>query len=238
MREGLLNLMANDTPQPIAIIGSACRLPGNSSSPSKLWELLLNPKDVLKEVPRDRFCWEGIYRNDGFHNSSRAKAGYWLEENIRVFDSTFFGVSPAEAETIDPQHRLLLENVYEAIESAGLTLEDLRGSDAGVFVGMMGSGYYDNANRDNEIASGQLLSTGTSRAMASNRISYIFDLRGPSLTLDTACSSSMMAVHLAVNSLRRGESTVAFACGANLILNPNEYVSLTNMNMISPDGRR
>jgi acyl transferase domain-containing protein len=229
--------MANVIPHPIAIIGSACRLPGNSSSPSKLWKLLLSPKDVLKEVPRDRFQWEGIYRQDGLHNSSRTKTGYWLEENIRVFDASFFGVSPAEAETIDPQHRLLLENIYEAIESAGLTLEDLQGTDTGVFVGMMGCGYYDNANRDIEACSGQILSTGTSRAMASNRISYTFDLRGPSMTLDTACSSSMMAVHLAVASLRRRESTLAFACGTNLNLNPNDYVSLTKMNMISPDGR-
>jgi acyl transferase domain-containing protein len=230
--------MADETPHPIAIIGSACRLPGEASSPSKLWKLLLSPKDLLKEVPRDRFYWEGIYRHDGLHGSSKTKNGYWLDENIRVFDSQFFGINPAEAETIDPQHRLLLENVYEAIESAGLTLEDLHGTDTGVFVGMMSRGYFDNANKDVEAANGQILSTGTSRAMASNRISYTFDFRGPSLTIDTACSSSMMAVHLAVQSLRSRESTVAFACGTNLNLNPNDFISLTKMNMISADGRR
>jgi acyl transferase domain-containing protein len=230
--------MAHDIPHPIAIIGSACRLPGKASSPSKLWELMLKPKDLIKEVPRDRFYWESIYRQDGLHGASKTKNAYWLDENIRLFDTHFFGINPAEAETLDPQHRLLLENVYEAIEAAGLTLEDLQGTDTGLFVGMMGRGYFNNANKDLEACSGQILSTGTSRAMASNRISYTFDFRGPSMTIDTACSSSMMAVHLAVASLRRNESTLAFACGTNLNLEPNDWVSLTKMNMISPDGRR
>lgn len=232
--------MSHKPPHPIAIIGSACRLPGQASSPSKLWQLLLKPKDVLKEVPRDRFYWESIYRpgGDGLHGSSKTKHGYWLDENIRHFDPHFFGINPAEAETLDPQHRLLLENVYEAMEAAGLTLEDLQGTDTGVFVGMMGRGYFNNANKDLEACSGQILSTGTSRAMASNRISYTFDLRGPSITVDTACSSSMVAVHLAVESLRRGESKTAFACGTHLNLEPNDWVALTKMNMISSDGRR
>jgi acyl transferase domain-containing protein len=117
-------------------------------------------------------------------------------------------------------------------------LEELQGTDAGVFVGMMGRGYYDNAYKDIEASSGPILSTGTGRAMASNRISYAFDFRGPSMTLDTACSSSMMAVHLAVASLRTAESTIAFACGTHLNLNANDYITLTKMNMISADGRR
>ncbi|KAF2188006.1 ketoacyl-synt-domain-containing protein [Zopfia rhizophila CBS 207.26] len=229
--------MTEDIPHPIAIIGSACRLPGNATSPSKLWELLRNPRDLLKEVPRDRFYWEGVYRSDGLHGATRTKDAYWLDENIRQFDPTFFNINPAEAETLDPQHRLLLENVYEAIESAGLTLEDLQGSDTGVFVGMMRCDYFDNANRDIEATSGQIMTTGTSRSIASNRISYTFDFRGPSVTLDTACSSSMLAVHLAVASLRQGESKIAFACGTSLNLTPNEFISLTKMNMMSADGR-
>lgn len=225
------------TPQPIAIIGSACRLPGNASSPSKLWELLREPRDLLKEVPRDRFHWRGVHRADGLHGSIKTKEGYFLEENIRVFDPQFFNMPPAEAENIDPQHRLLLENVYEAIESAGLCLEDLRGSDTGVFVGLMANEYYENANSDVNASSGQILTTGTARSMIANRISYAFDFRGPSLTVDTACSSSMMALHLAVSSLRRGESKLAFVCGAHLNLTPNAFKALGKMNMISPDGR-
>ncbi|KAF2122165.1 hypothetical protein BDV96DRAFT_537235 [Lophiotrema nucula] len=212
-----------DRPPAIAIIGSACRLPGNASSPSKLWQLLREPRDLLKEIPPDRFNWEGYYRPDGKYTSTRSKDGYWLEENIRQFDAQFFSISPVEAESLDPQHRLLLENVYEAIESAGLTFEGLQGSDTGVF--------------DTHGCGGPILSTGTARSMAANRISYTFDFRGPSMTLDTACSSSMMAVHLAVSSLRAGESTVAFACGSQLNLSPTDLLTLTKMTMVSPDGQ-
>jgi acyl transferase domain-containing protein len=232
-------MATNEVPSPIAIIGSACRFPGGASNPSKLWELLRKPRDLLREVPRDRFHWEGVYRQDGLHGSIKTKHGYFLDENIRVFDPQFFGMSPAEAENIDPQHRLLMENVYETVESAGLRLEDLAGADVGVFVGLMGNEYFDNANQDVQgVSSGQILTTGTARSMASNRLSYTFDFRGPSATVDTACSSSMMAVHLAVNSLRRGESAVAFACGAHLNMRPNGFEALTMMNMISADGRR
>jgi acyl transferase domain-containing protein len=230
--------MHSNDPTPIAIIGSACRLPGNASTPPKLWELLRSPRDLLKEIPRDRFYWEGFYRPDGLYGGMRTKEGYFLEENVRMFDPHFFNIVPAEAETIDPQHRILLENVYEAMESAGLTLEGLRGSDTGVFVGMMDRSYYENAILDNNACGGQILSTGTSRAMAANRISYAFDFTGPSMTIDSACSSSMMAVHLAVSSLRRKESTIAFACGSQLHLNPISFKGLTKMNMISADGRR
>jgi acyl transferase domain-containing protein len=230
--------MRNTSPSPIAIIGSACRFPGSATTPSKLWELLRKPRDLLKEVPRDRFYWEGFYRPDGLHGGMRTKDGYFLEENIRVFDPQFFNILPAEAESIDPQHRILLENMYEAIESAGLTLEDLHGTDTGVFVGMMDCPYYENATLDDGACGGPILSTGTSRAIAANRISYTFNFRGPSMTLDSACSSSMMAVHLAVSSLRQRESSLAFACGSQLHLNPNAFKGLTKMNMISHDGRR
>ncbi|KAF2998934.1 t1pks [Curvularia kusanoi] len=225
------------SPQPIAIIGTACRLPGGASSPSKLWQLLKNPRDLLRDVPRDRFHWESIKRSDGLHGSVKTQKGYFLDENIRQFDPEFFKMSPAEAENIDPQHRLLLENVYEAIESAGLRLEDLHGTDVGVFTGLMADEYYQKANRDVDASCGQILTTGTARSMAANRISYTFDFRGPSMSIDTACSSSMMAVHLAVSSLRRGESSIAFACGAHLILTPNSFKCAERMGMISADGR-
>ena len=232
------SMATNGLPPPIAIIGSACRLPGGASSPSKLWKLLKDPKDVITEIPRDRFHWEGVYRPDALIGSIKTNRGYFLQENIRCFDPQFFGISPAEAVSLDPQHRLLLENVYEAIESAGLCLEDLQGADVGVFVGLMANEYYDNANFDVDASSGQILTTGTARSMASNRISYIFDFRGPSVSVDTACSSSLMAVQLAVASLRRGESTVAFVGGAHLNLNTHGFKALTRMNMISSDGRR
>ncbi|KAF2258046.1 hypothetical protein CC78DRAFT_622136 [Lojkania enalia] len=229
--------MAETLPQSIAIIGSACRLPGNASSPSRLWELLRNPRDIRKEAPHDRFSWEGIYRLDGLHGSTSTKDGYWLSENIRQFDPQFFNINAAQAKSIDPQHRLLLENVFEAMESAGLTLEASQGSNTGVYVGMMNGEYADNGTQDIEACTDQLMTIGTARSLASNRISYTFDFRGPSMTIDTACSSSLMAVHLAVSALRQGECKIAFACGANLNLTPHNFVSLARMNMISPDGQ-
>lgn len=222
---------------PIAIIGNGCRLPGGISDASKLWEALLNPKDLVKDVPPNRFRWEGFYRSDGRHNGISAKSGYWLEENIRHFDPQFFGISPSDAHSMDPQQRLLLECVYEAIESAGLTLEGLRESDTGVFVGQMFDDYHELAVCDNDVSNGRMITTGTVRSITANRISHVFDFRGPSIAIDTACSSSMVAVHLAVESLRRGESRVAFACGANLTMVPTVFKAGGKMGMLSPDGR-
>lgn len=229
--------MESNTPIPIAIIGNGCRLPGAISNTSKLWEVLLNPPDLVKEAPADRFRWEGIHREDGRHNSIKTKRAYWLEENIRLFDPNFFGISPSEAETMDPQQRLLLECVYEAIESAGLTLEGLRGSDTGVFVGQMFDDYHELSVQDPAFAGGPMLTTGTVRSITANRVSHVFDFRGSSMCIDTACSSSMVAVHLAVESLRREESRVAFACGVNLIVVPTVFMAGSKMRMHSADGR-
>lgn len=229
--------MFDNPPPPIAIIGTGCRLPGGVTRTSKLWELLLDPPDLVKNVPPDRFRWEGMHRPDGHHNVIKTKSAYWLEENIRHFDPHFFRISHLEAESMDPQQRLLLECVYEAMESSGLTLEELRGSDTGVFVGQMFDDYHELAVSDTDAATGPLLTTGTIRSITANRISHVFDLRGPSMAIDTACSSSMVAVHLAVESLRRGESRVAFACGANLIMAPIVFKAGSRLNMFSPDGR-
>ncbi|KAK7180950.1 polyketide synthase/peptide synthetase [Paraphaeosphaeria sporulosa] len=229
--------MASNAPTPIAIIGNGCRLPGAISNTSKLWELLLDPPDLVKEAPADRFRWEGIHREDGRHNGIRTKRAYWLEENLRLFDPHFFSISPSEAETMDPQQRLLLECVYEAMESAGLTLEGLRGSDTGVFVGQMFDDYHELSVKDPVFAGGPMLTTGTVRSITANRVSHVFDFRGPSMCIDTACSSSMVAVHLAVESLRQEESRVAFACGVNLIVVPTVFQAGSRMRMHSADGR-
>jgi acyl transferase domain-containing protein len=206
--------------------------------PFKTLGLLKNPPDLLEDVPRDRFPWKINNRADGLHVYVKTRQCYFLDENTRHFDPEFFKISPAEAEYIDPQHRLLLENVYEAIESAGMRLEDLHGTDVDVFVGLMADEHYQKANRDIDASCGQVSTTGTPRSMAANCISYTFDFRGLSLSIATACSSSLMAVHLAVSSLRRGESCIAFACGANLMLAPNPFKGATRMGMISADGRR
>lgn len=135
---------------------------------------------------------------------------------------------------MDPQHRILLETVYEGIESAGYSLQKLRGSATAVYVGQMSADYYDVLSRDIESIP-QYFVTGTARCITSNRVSYFFDWKGPSMTLDTACSSSLVAVHHAVQELRRGESTMAIAAGVNLILGPEMYIAESN---VSLDGLR
>lgn len=123
-------------PEPIAIVGSACRFPGGASSPSSLWKLLESPRDLRQEISSDRFSTAGFYHPDGArHGTTNVRHSYLLEEDVRVFDATFFNISPAEAEAIGPQQRILLETVYEALEAGGHTLENLKGSDTSVYVG-------------------------------------------------------------------------------------------------------
>ncbi|KAI1844908.1 hypothetical protein JX266_008924 [Neoarthrinium moseri] len=223
--------------EPIAIIGSGCRFPGNASSSKELWKLLCEPRDLTKEIPESRFNANGFYHPDGeHHGASNVTKAYFLEDDPRLFDSKFFSIAPREAEAIDPQQRMLLETVYEAMDSAGLSLSPMRGSDTACYVGVMTGDYAEVVTRDPENFS-QYMATGTSRALISNRVSYVFDWRGPSMTIDTACSSSLVAVHLAVQSLRSGESTVACAAGSNLILNPDSFIGETSLHMISPEGK-
>ncbi|GLI77277.1 putative Hybrid PKS-NRPS biosynthetic cluster [Penicillium ochrochloron] len=224
-------------PELIAIVGSGCRFPGAANSPAALWQLLESPRDVLTEIPKERFDVRGWYHRDGdHHGTSNVLHSYTLEENLTKFDANFFGISAGEAESIDPQQRLLLETVYEALEAGGHTIQSLRGSDTAVYVGVMGGGHETSLLKDaNSLPT--YFATGTSRAILSNRISYFFDWRGPSMTIDTACSSSMIAVHNAVQALRSNDSGVAIACGSTLLLGPEMYVAESNMHMLSPTGR-
>ncbi|THC88618.1 hypothetical protein EYZ11_011935 [Aspergillus tanneri] len=223
--------------EPIAIVGSGCRFPGAANSPAALWQLLESPRDILTEIPKERFDVRGWYHRDGdHHGTSNVLHSYTLEENLTQFDANFFGISAGEAESIDPQQRLLLETVYEALEAGGHTIQSLRGSDTAVYVGVMGGDHEAGLLRDaNNLPT--YFATGTSRAILSNRISYFFDWRGPSMTIDTACSSSMIAVHNAVQALRSNDSRVAIACGSTLLLGPEMYVAESNMHMLSPTGR-
>ncbi|KAL4914772.1 hypothetical protein BDW62DRAFT_219851 [Aspergillus aurantiobrunneus] len=231
--------MAKDSTitEPIAIVGSACRFAGGASSPSKLWDLLSNPRDVRSDIPPGRFNAENYYHPDpAYHGRSNIKHSYLLEEDVAAFDSEFFGIKPVEAKAIDPQQRLLMEIVYEGLESAGLTIDSLRGSDTGVYVGLMCGDYEASLLRDMKTAP-MYTATGIGRSILSNRVSYFFNWHGPSMTIDTACSSSLVAVHLAAQALRSGESRVALACGSNLLLGPENYIMESKLKMLSPDGR-
>ncbi|KAJ5156353.1 hypothetical protein N7492_009156 [Penicillium capsulatum] len=223
--------------EPIAIVGSACRFPGDATSPSKLWELLKEPRDVLTEIPNSRFNASAFYHLDGAHHgTSNVRHSYLLSDDHRLFDAQFFGTKPVEANSIDPQQRLLLETVYEGLESGGIPMEKLQGSNTGVYVGLMTNDYADLLGRDIQNFP-TYFASGTARSILSNRISYFFDWHGPSMTIDTACSSSLIALHQAVQSLRTGESNVAVAAGTNLLLGPEQYVAESKLKMLSPTGR-
>ncbi|PYH42430.1 PKS-NRPS hybrid synthetase psoA [Aspergillus saccharolyticus JOP 1030-1] len=209
--------------EPIAIIGSGCRFP--------------EPRDVQAQIPAARFNPDGFYHPENTHHgTSNVRHSYLLSEDHRLFDAQFFGIKPVEAHSIDPQQRLLLETVYESLEAAGISIEQLQGSSTAVYVGLMGADYADLLGRDTSFFP-TYFATGTARSIISNRISYFFDWRGPSMTIDTACSSSLIAVHQAVQVLRSGESRVAIAAGANLLLGPEQYIAESNLKMLSPDGR-
>lgn len=210
--------------EPIAIVGSACRFSGDANSPSKLWELLKEPRDVRREIPDSRFSAQGFHHPDhSHHGRSNVTHSYLLNEDPKAFDAEFFGVNPIEARAMDPQQRLLMETVYEALESGGMTIESLRGSDTSVFAGVMCGDYEAMLLRDlDEVPT--YFAVGTSRAVLSNRISYFFDWHGASVTTDTACSSSLVAVHSAIQTLRAGDSRIAVACGSNIILGPEMYI--------------
>jgi acyl transferase domain-containing protein len=164
------------------------------------------------------------------------RAGHFLEEDISAFDAPFFSISPAEAHSMDPMQRILLEVVYEAMESAGIPASTFAGTDTSCFVGCFTSDYDQIAKRDPELLP-KYHAIGTGQAILSNRISYCFDLKGPSVTLDTACSSSLVAVHLACQSLRMGESKTAIVGATHAILNPDVMIGMTNLHFLSPDSK-
>lgn len=223
--------------EPIAIIGSGCRFPGGANSPSKLWELLREPRDLLTPIPESRFNPTSFYHEDGLHHgTSNIKDSYLLSEDHRHFDAQFFGIKPVEANSVDPQQRLLLETVYEGVESAGLSIAGLQGSNTAVYVGLMSGDYADLLNRDPN-GFPTYFATGTARSILSNRVSYFFDWHGPSMTIDTACSSSLVALHQAVQTLRSGDCKVAIAAGSNLILGPEQYIAESKLKMLSPESR-
>lgn len=228
--------MSCKSPEPIAIVGSGCHFAGSADSPSSLWKLLLKPRDVRTTILESRFNAEGWYHPDGsYHGRCNVKKSYLLDRDVNAFDTEFFGMTPVEAKATDPQQRLLMETVYEAVEAAGMTLESLKGSDTGVYVGVMWCDYESNLFRDLQTVPKYSV-IGTGRSSMSSRLSYFFDWHGPSVTLDTACSSSLVALHLAVQALRAGDSRMAVACGTNVIVGPENYVTMSKLQLLSPDG--
>ncbi len=172
--------------EPIAVVGSGCRFPGGANNPSKLWELLKEPRDLLSRIPKERFNIEAFYHPDGTHHGcTNVQDSYFLSENAQAFDPSFFNIAPSEADCVDPQHRLLLETVYESLCTAGLKVEDLQGSSTAVYVGLMCNDYADVLTYDLDSAPAYT-ATGSSACILSNRVSYFFDWHGPSVSIQPA----------------------------------------------------
>jgi amino acid adenylation domain-containing protein len=220
----------------IAIIGTSCRVAG-ADSPYELWSILASSKDVQKQITR--FNGDGYYSGGkkGRKGLSSVKHAYLMDGDVSKFDNGFFAIGGHEAAAMDPQQRVLLEVAYEAFENAGITLESLRGSDTAVYASTTSPDYLVSALRDLSSVP-KYTSTGSSNpGILANRISYFFDLHGPSLVVDTACSSTMVSLHYACQSLKSGESKMAVVCGVNLILNPDMFVHMSQLGFLSPSGR-
>ncbi|MER5873502.1 beta-ketoacyl synthase N-terminal-like domain-containing protein, partial [Streptomyces sp. NPDC002044] len=215
--------MAKPRSAPIAVVGLACRLPG-AADPAAFWRLLSRGEDAVGEPPADRW------------SASAPAAGAFLEEVDR-FDAAFFGISPREAAAMDPQQRLMLELGWEALEEAGIVPGSLAGSRTAVYASAIWDDYAALHHRRGEAAAGRHSVTGLSRGVIANRLSYVLGLTGPSLTVDAAQSSSLVAVHLACEGLRNGDADLAVVGGVNLILSPGSSADSARFGALSPDGR-
>ncbi|KAI2712011.1 hypothetical protein CBS147332_5647 [Penicillium roqueforti] len=232
--EATLSNGPEPTNDPIVIVGMACRLPGGVSSPNDFWEMLVNEQTGQCEIPKERFNADGFFHPEGDRAGvMNTKGGYFLKEDVRQFENSFFGINNLEATYMDPQQRKLLEVVYECFESAGVSLKQVAGADIGVYVGNFTVDFQTMQARDPESLH-RYSATGSGTAILSNRLSYIFDLRGPSFTVDTACSSSIYCLHNAVNAIKAGECEGAVVAGANLIMGPEQHLGTMKGGVLSP----
>jgi acyl transferase domain-containing protein/thioesterase domain-containing protein/SAM-dependent methyltransferase/aryl carrier-like protein len=232
-----LERIKSQASEPVAIIGMGCRFPGGAIDPESFWKLISQGRDAISEVPPDRWDLDGFYDPDpDAPGKMNTRWGGFLSE-VDQFDPEFFGISPREAAGMDPQQRLLLEVVWEALENACQSPDRLAGSRTGVFVGLSSSDYLVLGSASGVGSIDAYMGTGNSHSVASGRISYLLGLQGPSISVDTACSASLVAVHLACQSLRTGECRMALAGGVNLILAPDTTVFASKARMLAPDGR-
>ena len=239
-------------PNSIAIVGLSCRFPGEARDEKGFWELISNGRCRL-QIP---YCKTSTNRNpaayseasdrwnvDSYHHASRGRlntsvtrGGHFVEQDLSLFDAAFFKISPNEVAALDPQQRFMLELSYEALENAGIPMEKVSGSLTGCFVGSFTMDWRDALSKDVEGAPKHAY-VGTGVEFLSNRVSWFFNMLGPSMTLNTACSSSLVALHMACQSLRTGDSNMALAAGVNLLINPDFFLYASNQRFLAQDGK-
>src|ERR1700690_198654 len=226
-----------DSPDmPIAIVGCAFRFPGDLADEESLWRALKQGQDMVGTIGPERWATDQLQHPKRSEPGRSISFSAGVLSRIDEFDANFFGISPREAALLDPQQRLLLELAWEAMENGGQGPAQLEGSRCGVFIGISGLDYGMRILDDLASMSAHSM-TGNTMSIAANRVSYVFDLRGPSMAVDTACSSSLVALHQACCSLQSGESSVALAGGVNLLLHPYPFVGFTKASMLSAPGR-
>ncbi|WP_329139254.1 SDR family NAD(P)-dependent oxidoreductase [Streptomyces sp. NBC_01476] len=225
-----------DDPGLVAVVGVGCRLPGGVNGPDAFWDFLLRGGDAIGEVPAERWeTWGADTVEAAAALPEAVRRGAFLDD-VAAFDAQFFGITPREAQLMDPQQRLLLEVAWEALQHAGMPAPTLRGTRTGVYVGLSSLEYGFLTTADLGSVT-EWTATGSAGSIAANRMSYAFDLRGPSLTVDTACSSSLVALHQAVRGLRSAECDTALVAGVNVLLSPMLTASFGEAGVLAPDGR-
>jgi len=223
---------------PIAVIGMGCRFPGGITTPDEFWQILKNGVDTVREIPGERWAVDDYYDPDPEAPGKMYTRQGAFMDSIDQFDPAFFGISPREAASMDPQHRLLLEVSWEALEHAGLDVSRVRGSETGVFIGYTNYDYFQSHIHSGDVtritphsASGVMVST------SAGRLAYFFDFHGPTITIDTACSSSLVSLHIAMRSLQQKECAMALTGGVTVLASPDGFVGLSKVKALSPSGR-